>query len=169
MQDKKLIQTANVAQSLHSIATQASIYVPMTTNPSTTPSYLSMDSSSRWHTSALQAMAIESTMLPTRLRASTTARCSMTDYEAVLSNNGTRKIATVGANVKQPSEEETNGRFDATSSLDIDFLPEAPKVRKNHTFSTVASLRGKWLPQGEVERANVESRSRFASAVTTQM
>jgi hypothetical protein len=71
------------------------------------PSYIRLNGASRWHTSALQLLAIESITLPTRLRLGQ-ARSSLADIETLLSNHGNRRIAQLNMTIKDPSEQLQN-------------------------------------------------------------
>lgn len=190
-QERQILQTANIAQSLYQISPQASLYIPLTTSPSRLPSYLSLDPTSKWHTSALQALALESLTLATRLRSTIPGRASLDEYETVLSNDSTRKIATAHFSAQDPAildsasksaekadsrihNNHTNGSAQdsetASPELDVDLQPDTlPSVvrrqagaRKNHVFSRVESLRGKWKAAVEIEDLNLASRDRYA-------
>lgn len=190
-QERQILQTANIAQSLYQISPQASLYIPLTTSPSRLPSYLSLYPASKWHTSALQALALESLTLATRLRSTIPGRASLDEYETVLSNDSTRKIATAHFSAQDPaildsaskSAEKSDSRIhnnhtngsaqdSETASLELDVdlqpdtLPSAARrqagARKNHVFSRVESLRGKWRAAVEIEDLNLASRDRYA-------
>jgi hypothetical protein len=66
-QDKRLLRLANKAKTLTEMYKHASLIVPITL-PWPLGSRISLDPSSRWHTSALMASAVESVTLPSRLR-----------------------------------------------------------------------------------------------------
>lgn len=99
-----MLQTANVAQSIYQMVPQASMYIPITTVPKSTPPYLSnFDANSSWHTSALQVAAIESITLPSRLRPTDSARATLDMFEATISNDGKRRIAQLDYTLTHPS------------------------------------------------------------------
>lgn len=191
LQDKQILQVANVAQSVYQISSQASMYVPLTTLPATLPPYVTMDGSSKWHTSALQLLALESVTLPTRLRSNQQGRSSFDDFETVLSNDGNRRIAQVNMSIKDPAELEdsvnghgaqhdsringfTNGNYGQdepeSKDLDIDMQPKTANLtgergtstRRNHVFSQLQSLRGSWKSSLEMEDTNLAARDRFS-------
>jgi len=166
------------------------MYIPLTTLPDVLPPYVHLNGSSKWHTSALQLLALESMTLPTRLRAGQQGRSSFTDIETLLSNDGNRRIAQLNMSIKDPSELEgeadgnagqhdsrmnnfTNGnhRHDDsnTKDLDIDMQPKTANLtgergndhRRTHVFSQLQSLRGKWKSNLEIEDTNLASRDRF--------
>lgn len=186
-----MLQVANVAQSIYNISSQASMYVPLTTMPATLPPYLTLSETSRWQTSALQALALESITLPTRLRVGQEGRSTFDEFETVLSNDGNRRIAQLNMSIKDPSEFEEsengrNGQHDSRmngytnghhahdeselSDLDIDMQPKivnlmnerGSSARRNHVFSQTQSLRGKWRSSLEIEDTNLASRDRFS-------
>ncbi|TIA44226.1 tubulin nucleotide-binding domain-like protein [Aureobasidium pullulans] len=188
--DKQILQVANVAQSIHQISSQASMYIPLTTLPDVLPPYVHLNGSSKWHTSALQLLAMESMTLPTRLRAGQQGRSSFADIETLLSNDGNRRIAQLNMSIKDPSELEgeadgnagqhdsrmnnfTNGNHghddSNTKDLDIDMQPKTANLtgergndhRRTHVFSQLQSLRGKWKSNLEIEDTNLASRDRF--------
>ncbi|GAB7354026.1 hypothetical protein MBLNU459_g4613t1 [Dothideomycetes sp. NU459] len=194
---RQVLQTGNIAQSLYQISSQASMYIPLTTAPSKLPPYLSINSASRWHTSALQALSIETITLSTRLRANMDGRASLDECETVLSNDSKRKIATVGFSVANPAELDrsresaeqqdsrihsraTNGSAQDSEAdppeLDVDLQPEMISIgnqrvhssQRKHIFSQVECLRGKWKSAVEVEDLNLASRDRYASGPRIQ-
>lgn len=195
-QERHLLQTSNIAQSLYQISPQASMYIPLTTAPSRVPSYLSMDTTSKWHTSAMQALALETITLATRLRSTIPGRASLDEYETVLSNDSNRKIATVHFSAQDPAvlnsvrkdaeqadsrvHSHTNGSAQdsevALPELDVDLQPEVFSTvgrrengtRRNHIFSQVESLRGKWKSTVEIEDLNLASRDRYAHGPRVQ-
>ncbi|KAG2168295.1 hypothetical protein JADG_008034 [Aureobasidium aubasidani] len=150
--DKQILQVANVAQSIHQISSQASMYIPLTTLPDVLPPYVHLNGSSKWHTSALQLLALESMTLPTRLRVGQQGRSSFADIETLLSNDGNRRIAQLNMSIKDPSELEgeadgnagqhdsrmnnfTNGNHgnhghddSNTKDLDIDMQPKTANL-----------------------------------------
>ncbi|KAG9652461.1 tubulin nucleotide-binding domain-like protein, partial [Aureobasidium melanogenum] len=188
--DKQILQVANVAQSIYQISSQASMYIPLTTLPDVLPPHVNLNAASKWHTSALQLLALESMTLPTRLRSGQQGRSSFADIETLLSNDGNRRIAQLNMSIKDPAELEgeadghasqhdsrmnghTNGTFDHDDSeskdLDIDMQPKIANLtgerghhnRRTHVFSQMQSLRGKWKSSLEIEDTNLASRDRF--------
>ncbi|KAJ9638395.1 mtDNA inheritance, partitioning of the mitochondrial organelle [Coniosporium tulheliwenetii] len=91
--EQQLQKLVNIAKSIHELSTQASVYVPVSSKPVSAPGYLSMDETSRWHTSGLQAAAIESMTLPSRLRTAGGQRGTLQDMEAAFNSDGNRRIA----------------------------------------------------------------------------
>lgn len=183
--ERQLLQCSNVAQSLYAGTTSVSMHIPLALLPAHLAPYVEMDASSRWQTSALQAVLAESLTLPTRLRLSETARATLDTIESTLSNNGNRRVAGAGLSIEDPSTLEqfdsrmvnghANNTPDETPSdarelnLDMDFLPEftprsssdARVEQSGHVFSSVESLRGVWKSHNEIEAANVAARDRF--------
>lgn len=189
--DRYALQLANVAQSVQNIDPSASMHIPLGNIPSSLPSYISLDGSSRWHTSALQAAGIESLTLPTRLRRHQSAYASFDSLEATLNGDGKRRIAACYMSVSDAAvlEEQsvidgssdfrmTNGHsydeedFEANEKkLDIDLFPDLTRnitsarqqSRQSHTFSKVEALRGSWRKQSDIQQSNEDARDRFAS------
>ena len=145
----------------------------------------------------MQVLALESITLPTRLRANQAGRASFADIEAVLSNDGNRKIAALGfslgdpdvhdtsANGKDPRDGSSNGYANGSAQdtdetdipeLDVDMQPEVPDLAgsrgttrpRTHVFSQLQSLRGTWKSSLEIEDENVASRDRFSQGPRTQ-
>jgi hypothetical protein len=166
------------------------MYIPLTTLPDVLPSYINLNASSKWHTSALQLLAMESMTLPTRLRLGQQGRSSFADIETLLNNDGNRRVAQLNMSIKDPAdlEGETNGHAtqhdsrmngytngnhshdDAeTKDLDIDMQPKTanltgergPSKSRTHVFSQLQSLRGKWKSSLEIEDINLAARDRF--------
>lgn len=91
--DRQSQRLANTAQSLYALDPSASIHIPVHNLPPHLPSYVSLDAFSQWSTSALQAAAIESTTLPTRLRSAQSGRATVDTLETTLNGDGNRRIA----------------------------------------------------------------------------
>lgn len=183
------MQATNEARSLHEISPQASMFIPITTNPSSLPAYVNdSDASSKWHSSALQMSALETLTLPSRLRNTNSARQTLASFEAALNNDGKRLIASLTSSTTDPSklsgalnghsanDSRMNGYDDDESAssgkLDIDFTPPPPsldptsrreRITQGAVFGAVRSLRGKWLSSLEIEESNIAARDRFGS------
>jgi len=185
-----MLQAANVARSIYEISPQASMYIPITTSPLSLPSYVhGFDSSSKWHSSALQMSALETLTLPSRLRTTNSARQTLASFEATLNNDGKRLIANLASSATDLSklsglsnghsgndsrmngydEDEAPG---SKGKLDIDFTPPPPsfdptarreRITQGALFGAVKSLRGKWLSSLEIEEINIAARDRFGS------
>ncbi|KAL1637789.1 mtDNA inheritance, partitioning of the mitochondrial organelle [Neofusicoccum ribis] len=160
--DKKLLQLTNHARSLHAISPNSSAYIPLAAAPTALPPYLqTLDPASRWHTSALQATALESATLPTRLRAPAAAS-PLAHLEAVINANGTRRIAAARLSVADPAalaqtlaarmEDEKNQtgneeaeELDRDNAFDVALSRVGPAPRKparDALFGRVECLRG---------------------------
>jgi hypothetical protein len=140
------------------------------TQPARTPSYLSLDYKSKWHTSALQAAALETISLPSRLRSTTQNRSLLADTEQLftatsahrkilqaelsirneaLQTNGVVNGITNNAGQNRDSDlvmEDTDPNASETNaSLDISLFPNhsqgTPATRK-HLFSRLNIHRG---------------------------
>ncbi|KAF2203076.1 mtDNA inheritance protein dml1 [Delitschia confertaspora ATCC 74209] len=110
LRDKRLQQIANSARSLQVIGEQSSVYVPISSAPFKAPPYLSMDHSSHWHRGALQAIALESMILPSRLRSSNSGNGTLQDLEETINSTGNRRIAKLQMSIANPDllEEKSN-------------------------------------------------------------
>ena len=191
---RQLLQLENLAQSLFSIDSSASVHLPITSLPKSFASYLSLDSSSAWHTSALAVALVESITLPARLRSSENARATFEQMETTLNNDGNRKIVASALSVKDPDQlndrSESTGQTDtrmtngntnshvenSVQQLDISLFPNMNAAlntgdrrldRREHMFSKMESLRGSWSSSIEIDESNGASRERFADGPRT--
>ncbi|KAM3422849.1 Protein DML1 [Cercospora zeina] len=166
-------QIANTAQSLYALDSSASLHIPVQNVPSWLPDYVSLDAASLWCTSALQAAAIESVTLPTRLRTTQSGRATFENLEMTLNGDGNRRVTAFSFSAKAGTEavgteSATNGDTRMTNGiaddeedhareedqLDIELFPHfsLPNTadrtrrppRRPHVFSRVSSLRGAW-------------------------
>lgn len=87
----------NLARSLSALPSYASLYVPLTDELPRHPESLSIDWSSQWHKSALQATAIESMTLPSRLKIAN--RKDLTLIEQALNAFDSRNIASLALGI----------------------------------------------------------------------
>ncbi|PNS15223.1 Protein dml1 [Sphaceloma murrayae] len=191
LKERQLLDTANTVQSVAALTESASLFMPLTTLP-TLASYISaFEAASKWHTSALQLSALETLTLPTRLRLDQSSRSTFSDMESLLSNSGTRRLASLSfsassSSFTSPNGATTNGNHDPRlrttngtaqeedsdptnlADLDMTFLPStpspSPRRRRDQTFSTVLSLRGMFKSSLEIDDLNQSSRDRFSSA-----
>ena len=158
----------NSAKSMQEFSAQASVYVPITNSPSTLPSYVTVDTSSTWHTSALQATALESMTLPARLLVNAEARTTLAGLEAAFNNHGNRKIASLGMSIADPDKLDGRMQTDDENSEDISLLPSSPQGPQRlgsraHLFGSAQALRGSWESDEELEGVKLERRDRFQS------
>ena len=188
--DRQSQQLANIAQSLYALDSSASIHVPIHNIPAHLPDYASLDASSQWSTSALQAAAVESITLPTRLRGSQSGRATFDTLETTLNGDGNRRIMSLALSAKVNSDTNslrqvngangdtrmTNGfhengedHEEAEDVLDIDFFPQlAPRSaaqlrqppRRPHTFSRLSALRGDFASPLDEDHDDTETRRR---------
>ncbi|KAH7044656.1 tubulin domain-containing protein [Macrophomina phaseolina] len=124
--DKKLHQLTNHALTLHALVPSASTYIPLASVPrpssssasTSLPAYLThFDPASPWHTSALQALALESATLPSRLRPGNPARAPLAQLDAVFNNGGSRRVVEARVSVAAPGalEERLEAARDAAA------------------------------------------------------
>ena len=123
--EKHLLRTLNVARTVNEMSIHASMYIPISVPAAQLPSYMLLDRSSPWHTSALLAAAFESMTLPSRLRISTQKRGLLDDLEAALNVNGNQRLAQLECRImdteaKLPpsttSEDQVDNRVPSDSS-----------------------------------------------------
>lgn len=189
--ERQALQLANVAQSIYAIDSSASMHVPLASIPTSLPPYVSLDGSSRWHTSALAAAAMESMTLPTRLRSDETSRATFDNLESTLNGDGMRRIAACSLSIRDPASLEesaqpnghsdsrmTNGHLEnedeqrQDQNLDIDLFPQLVptntsnrdrNARRPHTFSKIESLRGPWKTDVELQASNERLHDRLSA------
>jgi hypothetical protein len=152
------------------MAPQVSAIIRLSSPPISTPSYVTLDSSSEWSKSALLCTAVETVTLPTRLRESKGRPGSLADFESALNNRGARTIFGIEASVvkryacgrEAPGEQVSSPehRGAPTSQLgtafDIDYSPRPSQNilgRTPHVFGQVEIWRclPKILPSTSVE------------------
>jgi hypothetical protein len=150
-----------------------------------------------WHTSALQASAVESVTIPSRLKTTVDrSRTTLDDIEAIFTGEAKRNILQLDFSVKDPDDEiepQMNGAgpsehdnrmangysdTDDTSTepqvLEIDLFRVPPETsgRRNrmHTFARMDLFRGDWLLERDVEdrEADYPSRPRANQALIKQ-
>jgi hypothetical protein len=158
----------NSARSLNVLAEQSSVYIPMSNNPVKLPSYLSLDSTSSWHISAMQSIAMESMTIPSRLRSS---RGTLQDLEETVNSTGKRRVAKLEMSVADPdvlseksstridgakkvgsliSPQDSEKNDDRITSFDMEFFTKDYRVantkghKKEHIFGRAESSRGDW-------------------------
>lgn len=186
--ERRALQLANTAQSIYGIDPSGSMHIPLSSLPSSLPEYMAVAGASKWNTSALQAAAVESMTLPTRLRSTISARATFDNLESTLNGNGMRRIAACSLSVKNPSEmhvdELPNGQSDdrLTNGYheedevekerqgDIDLFPDSANQsarvrdrRRTHVFSRMESLRGPWKTVEELQDTNDRLHDRFSA------
>lgn len=118
------------------------MYVPLLSSPRETPSYLSMDRKHPWHTAALQATAIESLTLPSRLRRSQGVNAASLDQLAIALNpSDERKIAQARLEISG-AQVQANGAATLSQVVhDCDLSP-AENDQDARTFSELSIYRG---------------------------
>jgi len=144
----------------------------------------------------MQATALETMTLPSRLKAVNGQRRTLDEMEAALSNDGNRRIAKLGYSVAdpedlddkmvnqapQPRDPRTNGFSQSDEEdrrdleeLDIDLTAGSGTVannrvtrRREHIFARAQSLRGAWNAPEGVEEATLRNQSRFGDSPVVQ-
>jgi hypothetical protein len=164
-----LQQMVNASRSLETLGEQSSVYIPISNTPAKLPSYLSIDATSLWHVSALQAIGIESMTLSSRLRTSVGGRGTLQDLEDTINSTGKRRIAKFEMSIADPdvlsdntsrdnAQVEKSGSMtprhasegdDQLSGFDIDTFTRDYRVasksrKKEHIFGRAEVSRGDW-------------------------
>ncbi|KAG0646720.1 dml-1 [Hyphodiscus hymeniophilus] len=118
--EKQFLKLANSARSVSEIASQASLYIPMTLPSTMLPSYVTIDPKSHWHVSGLLSAAMESMTLPSRLKLHAGTRETLDQITSVLNVNGNQNIAKLRMSVDQKSVTVLNGEgHDRSGRLEI--------------------------------------------------
>lgn len=153
------------------LAEQSSVYIPISNSPAKIPSYLSIDPTSPWHVGALQAVAIESMTIPSRLRLSNGQRGTLHDLGETFNSTGKRRIAKFGMSVADPdvlsekaseqiaqaekagsttSHRTSEGDNDQLADFDIDAFTKDYRIgrsnpqKREHIFGRAEASRGEW-------------------------
>ncbi|KUJ21027.1 tubulin nucleotide-binding domain-like protein [Mollisia scopiformis] len=108
--EKRFTRLSNTARSISEIAPQASLFIPITVPTARVPSYVSMDTRSQWHVSALLATALESMTLPSRLKAQGRSRETIDQLINALNVNGNQNIAKLRMSTDQKEALNGNSR-----------------------------------------------------------
>ncbi|KAF9883169.1 mtDNA inheritance, partitioning of the mitochondrial organelle [Aspergillus nanangensis] len=138
----QLKREINKARTVHAISPQSSLYIPIIDPPSRIPKTITLDPSSEWQTSALLSSAVESVMLPTRLR-------PYHDFEASLAGeDGTHKIFELQSSIisdreedQQSASEEQEGSK-VQKQFDMDFTYDGGDSNQAHIYNQVQVWRG---------------------------
>ncbi|KAI1374648.1 tubulin nucleotide-binding domain-like protein [Hypoxylon crocopeplum] len=108
--EKRLLKLVNKARALAELNSQASLVVPMALPESPLPSTVRLDSSSRWHVSALLSAALESTTLYTRLKTTDRAYSSnLANMTDLLNVFGKQTIANLEMSISETQRPRQNG------------------------------------------------------------
>lgn len=160
----------NSSRSLQPLAEQSSVYIPVSNRPAKVPDYLSLDVTSAWHLSALQAIGMETMTVSSRLRTSNGRHGTLQDIEDTINSTGKRRIAKFEMSIAGPdvlSEKSLQGTAKAgkvgpttprrmndgetqLSSFDIDVfskdyrLTPSKASKIEHIFARAEACRGAW-------------------------
>ena len=179
---KQASKAINGARMMSDLSLYVSMYVPLSIPAGSLPSYVELDRGSQWHTSALLSAALETTTLPSRLRADSQKHGLLDDLTAALNVNGNQHIAQLHCSVFAPETEfrlpttieekddrmrsgyndaliEEGGTENASVELDMNLSGEGRHystnerhVSSNHIFGGVECFRGNY--QGDDGEAN---------------
>lgn len=146
--NKRILQTVNSAKALYEFSNRASIYVPICNVPATSPYAVSLDKRSSWHTSALQAVGLETILTVTRLRSG--ARISLDHIEATLNRSGAQTVVKLEYGVAHLEEQASprHGGASRTQRPDVnislfpsDHIPQQNGEVQQKTFAKLESDR----------------------------
>ncbi|KAL9637378.1 MAG: hypothetical protein Q9164_002223 [Protoblastenia rupestris] len=179
---KQASKAFNAARMMSDLSMYVSMYVPLSIPAGSLPSYVELDRGSQWHTSALLSAALETTTLPSRLRADSQKHGLLDDLTAALNVNGNQHIGQLHCSVFAPETElrlptiieekddrmrsgyndaliEEGGTENASVELDMNLSGEGRHystserhVSSNHIFGGVECFRGNY--QGDDGEAN---------------
>lgn len=174
----------NSSRSLQPLAEQSSVYVPLSNRPAKVPKYLSLDATSAWHVSALQAVGLESMTLSSRLKNPNGQHGTLQDIEDTINSTGKRRIAKFEMSIADPdvlseklTEESVRAEKAGSTTLrhmsesepqlarfDIDAfskdyrLASSRASKKEHVFARAEACRGAW---GLSKNAGRDPRDRY--------
>jgi hypothetical protein len=109
-QEKRFMKLSNTARSVSDIASQASLYIPITMPSSMLPKYVVLDPHSQWHVSGLLSTALESMTLPSRLKLHDGSRQTLDQLVNALNINGNQNIAKLRMSIDQKTALNGNHR-----------------------------------------------------------
>ncbi|KAF3926150.1 hypothetical protein ABW21_db0202367 [Orbilia brochopaga] len=144
--DRVLSRTATSTRALISILPLCTTYVPINVpRPALhLPSYLKgFDPTSTWRASALIASALETCILPCRLKAMSSGRQTMAEASTLLNVAGNQQISTL--HLATPNEEDANqdtAKRADTSSLSSDAVDLSWGGTEKHIFAAYEVVRG---------------------------
>lgn len=156
-----MLRLANKARTITELYKQASIVVPLAV-PERLTSRVQLDPTSLWHTSALLAAAVESVMLPSRMK-DPLKRESLGQMAEVLKVMGKQSVAGLQMSFARPGSEDTREKklseeeLSEGVQLDIRFAPSYQLdsyTRSNgfdrpRVFGQLVTSRGYEEEQGE--------------------
>ncbi|KAF2756997.1 tubulin nucleotide-binding domain-like protein [Pseudovirgaria hyperparasitica] len=170
--ESRLLSLLNETLALCALAMHASLYVPLTSQPLRSPSYLTYDPGSAWHVSALQATALETAAFSSRLRpASNTRRGMFQDMEEITNSGGNRNVAKLEMSIQDAESDQiimtgdksdyrmANGHmiaadeYEEPKKLDVDMFSKdmgnignthSSASQSEHVFGRVEVVRGNW-------------------------
>lgn len=138
--------------------------------PISPPSYLSLNVTSPWHVGALQAVALESMTISSRLRTAIGGRGTLQDLEATFNSTGKRRVAKLELSIADPdvlsekasaqiahaektgstTSRQTSDGDEQLTKFDIDIFTKdyriatSRRTRRNHVFGRAEAARGDW-------------------------
>ncbi|KAL3428351.1 misato Segment II myosin-like domain-containing protein [Phlyctema vagabunda] len=128
--EKRLLKLSNTARSISEIASQASLYVPLTIPSASLPDYIHLNRRSPWHKSALISTAVETMTLASRLRPRNGIHQSLDQTGNALNINGNQNLAKLRMSVERGRESGSNGvNGDGTRSTKEDSASRDSRIR----------------------------------------
>ncbi|KAL8907533.1 MAG: hypothetical protein Q9207_001342 [Kuettlingeria erythrocarpa] len=151
---KQLQRTVNVAQSLQTISSLASMYIPLAV-PLHLPPYVNIDEASQWHASGLLSMAVESMTLPSRQKPGSTRRGLLGDIEAALNVNGNQRVAEFQCSIIDPSRQQpnTDGQYEDTMDCRVRTTDSHDLAHEDEIEKTNSMLDMRFSTEGPLQTA----------------
>ncbi|KAI5851143.1 tubulin domain-containing protein [Morchella snyderi] len=157
--EQEVKRTVDLAYSLSGIVPLTSLYIPLRSPPPQIPQYLTMDNSSKWHVSGLLSVALETCILPTRIRDSDSSGRlgSLGDMAALLNVSGSQKIANLTMSIYDMKKENSDGTplppassslRDSASKIELSWDSSNTRIRgkkiddDGHIFAEAEVMRG---------------------------
>ncbi|KAK6353137.1 mtDNA inheritance, partitioning of the mitochondrial organelle [Orbilia brochopaga] len=144
--DRVLSQTATSTRALISMLPLCTTYVPLNVPRPTLriPSYLKgYDPTSTWRTSALIASALETCILPCRLKAMSSGKQSLAEASTLLNVAGNQQISTLHlATLNNEDANQGTAKGADTSSLSADAVDLSWGGTEKHIFAAYEVVRG---------------------------
>lgn len=177
--EQEIKRTVDLAYSLSGIVPLTSLYVPLRAPPPKVPPYLIMDNSSKWHVSGLLSVALETCILPTRIRDSSSAGRlgSLGDMTALLNVSGSQKIASFTMSIDNMEDQKSDGaplptapnsRRDPAPKIELSWDSSSTRIRRKridgdgHIFAEAEVRRG--FNEGQVMEETAATSRKTRSA-----
>lgn len=172
-QEKRLRRLANRARTLVGVGRESSLFVPLRV-PGHLPRYLQLTAGLPWHRSALFATAVETAVLPSRLKAiSVSQPRTFNSFVDTLNLQGTHPIATLELSARPKNRPKvsngapqtaprgngphsSDGERESHEGLDMNLTSWAEEalVRRGHSKSAPVETFGQFMVSREAGEAS---------------